>query len=541
MKKLWIFLSLLICSTLIAGCNKVWVETPKNIDEDNTLQMCETEKKLKSENDFISDCKSLIQNEFWDTEYVFSWDINFHSGVYFNYSMVTGSVTFDYKTRPFLCLYEWNRSVVDIVDFVKKDDTKIDLAYLQSFYDELSQEDWDNQWTTAKSIFDLVASHKEFKEKYWNKDVIGWQNAIRNIVFENWVTEEDLKDSDNYYNQVFDIWRQKYNQIPFYQREYFVQLMNKLLSEKWISAYCSASICDEMTFSWNYGSQENLHNLVNDLTSIITALHAYWVVFNWDFETLFGINVYDDEYIRKIDTEIIKKPNGTPNIEKLDDVVAICHNNSINCEMDCEDWNITNKSYILPYKDWYIGYNYGWNGEWRGYYLTYKTFDDPCESAISTTDEIFFWHTRYAHYKETFGYDEYPDDRVYVSEWLWGWWRTDEVAKVLDCVAWKDMMEDDTCKREVDKYMYNLIVWNEKNEYFTKWMNKFKQDLDNNKFTPASFRAGRWNECNERYKFEDLLQKDWKINSQLTDEERQYYIKLQNDNLHACALEYLNN
>ena len=70
--------------------------------------------------------------------------------------------------------------------------------------------------------------------------------------------------------------------------------------------------------------------------------------------------------------------------------------------------------------------------------------------------------------KETFGYDEYPDNKVYINRWLRGGSPTDEVAKVLDCVAWKDMMEDDTCKREVDKYMYNLIVWNEKNEYFTK-------------------------------------------------------------------------
>jgi len=529
MKKLWLFLLLLVCSISLAWCFK--------IIEDNWNT--EVEKKLKSEKDFILDCKSLIQNEFWDTEYKFSWDINFHSGVYFNYSIVTGSVTFDYKTRPFLCMYEWNKSIVDIVDFVKKDDTKIDFAYLQSLYNELSQEDWDNQWTTAKSIFDLVALHKEFKEKYWNKDMIGRQNAIRNIAFENWVTEEDLKDNDNYYNQVLDIWRQKYNQIPFYQKEYFVELMNELLSEKWISAYCSASVCDEMTFSWNYGSQENLDNLLNDLTSIITVLHAYWVVFNWDFETHFGINFYDDEYIRRIDTEIIKKPNGTPSIENLDDVVAICHNNSINCEMDCEDRNVTNKSYILPYKDGYIGYNYGWNGEWRGYGLTYKTFDNPCET-IATTDEIFFWHSHYKYNKETFGYDEYPDNKVYINRWLRGGSPTDEVAKVLNCVAWKDMMEDDTCKREVDKYMYNLIVWNEENEYFTKWMNKFKEDLDNNNFTPASFRAGRWNECNERYKFEDLLQKDWKINSQLTDEERKYYIKLQNDNLHECAMEYLN-
>jgi hypothetical protein len=65
-------------------------------------------------------------------------------------------------------------------------------------------------------------------------------------------------------------------------------------------------------------------------------------------------NFYYDEYIRKIDPEIIKSPEGTPSIENLDNVVAICHNNSINCDMGCEDWDVTNKSYILPYKDGYI-------------------------------------------------------------------------------------------------------------------------------------------------------------------------------------------
>jgi hypothetical protein len=70
-------------------------------------------------------------------------------------------------------------------------------------------------------------------------------------------------------------------------------------------------------------------------------------------------------------------------------------------------------------------------------------------------------------------------------------------------------------------------------------MNKFKEDIDNNKFTPPSFRAGRRDECIGRYKFENLLQKDGKINSQLTDDEREYYNKIQSNNLHKCAMEYL--
>ena len=276
-----------------------------------------------------------------------------------------------------MCLYRWNESIVDIVDYAKNHDENIDFSYLQSLYDELSQDNWDEQRTNAESVFDLVASYKQFKEKYWNKDVVEMQDTIRDIAFESWVTEEDLVDSDNYYNQVLDIWRQKYNQIPFYQREYYIELANKLLSEKWIKVYCSASVCDEMTFSGNYGSQENLQNLVDDVTSVVTALQDKWLVFHWDFEINFPINFYYDEYIRKIDPEIIKKPEGTSSIEKLDDVIAICHNNSINCDMGCEDWDVTNKSYILPYKDGYIWYDYGWNWEWRSYYLTYKSIDNP--------------------------------------------------------------------------------------------------------------------------------------------------------------------
>jgi len=529
MKKIWLLISLLMCWILFTWCFEK-IEERGNEDINYNVDIPEQ---------MISDCKNMIKNEFWNTEYEFSWDINYHSWVYFNYSIVTGSVYFNYKTRPFLCLYEWDKSIIDIVDYVKDNGENIDSSYLQSLYNDLSQENWDEQRINAESIFDLLVSHKEFKEKYINKETAGMRTKIRDIAFQNWLTEDDLVDSNNYYNQVLDIWRQKYNQIPFYQKEYYVELVNKLLSEKWIKVYCSASVCDEITFSGNYGSQENLQNLVDDVTSVITALYANWIVFNWDFGTNFPINFYYDEYIRKIDPEIIKRPENIPSIEKLDDVVAICHNNSINCGIDCEDWNVTNKSYILPYKDGYIWYDYGWNWEWWGYYLTYKSIDNPCDSAISTTDEIFFWHTRYAYHKETFGNDEYPDNKVYINQWLFGGFATEEVAKVLDCVAWKDMMEDDSCKKEVDKYMYNLIVWNEKNEYFTRWMNKFKEDIDNNKFTPPSFRTGRRDECIERYKFEDLLQKDGKINSQLTDKERKYYNKIQSNNLHKCAMEYL--
>ena len=514
MKKIWLLISLLMCWILFTWCFE------KNKERENE----DINHNVDIPEQMISDCKNMIKNEFWNTEYKFSWDINYHSGVYFNYSIVTGFVYFNYKTRPFLCLYEWDKSIIDIVDYVKDDGENIDLSYLQSLYNDLSQENWDEQRTNAESIFDLLVLHKEFKEKYLNKDI---RNIVRDIAFQNWVTEDDLVDSDNYYNQVLDIWRQKYNQIPFYQKEYYVELINKLLSEKWVEVYCSASVCDEITFSGNYNSQENLQNLVDDVTIVITALYANWIVFNWDFETHFPINFYYDEYIKKIDPEIINRPENIPNIENLDDVVVICHNNSINCGIDCEDWDITNKSYILPYKDGYIWYDYWWQ-EWWWIYLTYRDMNDLCDN-IAESDTIFW----YGAYIED---EEHPLTNIYTSIWNRSSRRTEEVVKILNCKP-NDKNEYNGiwsgCEEELNHYIYNLIVWEEEQEYFTQRMNRFKKDLDNNKYTNYNFRREQWENCDKRINQEINELKDslnWKELENL---------RLKKE--HECAKEYLSN
>ena len=514
MKKIWLLISLLMCWILFTWCFE------KNKERENE----DINHNVDIPEQMISDCKNMIKNEFWNTEYEFSWDINYHSGVYFNYSIVTGFVYFNYKTRPFLCLYEWDKSIIDIVDYVKDDGENTDLSYLQSLYNDLSQENWDEQRTNAESIFDLLISHKEFKEKYLNKDM---RNIIRNIAFQNWVTEDDLVDSDNYYNQVLDIWRQKYNQIPFYQKEYYVELINKLLSEKWVEVYCSASVCDEITFSGNYNSQENLQNLVDDVTSVITALYTKWVVFNWDFETHFPINFYYDEYIKKTDPEIINRPENIPNIENLDDVVVICHNNSINCGIDCEDWDITNKSYILPYKDGYIWYDYWWQ-EWWWIYLTYRDMNNLCDN-IAESDTIFW----YGAYIED---EKHPLTNIYTSIWNRSSWRTEEVVKKLNCKP-DDKNEYNGiwsgCEEELNHYIYNLIIWEEEQEYFTQRMNRFKKDLDNNKYTNYNFRREQWENCDKRINQEINELKDslnWKELENL---------RLKKE--HECAKEYLSN
>jgi hypothetical protein len=53
----------------------------------------------------------------------------------------------------------------------------------------------------------------------------------------------------------------------------------------------------------------------------------------------------------KVEPELIDKSQETPSFEEIDDIVSVCHNNTVNCLIDCDDWNITKKSYIIPYKN----------------------------------------------------------------------------------------------------------------------------------------------------------------------------------------------
>ncbi len=223
-----------------------------------------------------------------------------------------------------------------------------------------------------------------------------------------------------------------------------------------------------------------------------------------------------------------------PSFEELEDVVTTCYIE----DMGWYDYDILKNQYILPYKDWYIWYGFGWNWWTWGYYLEYTSLDNPCK-IIAATDEFFIWHADYFHEVKEFNYDEYPDDKLYVAQWWMSWAPIDTVAKELNCEAWKDRMEDDTCKKEVERYMYNLILWNEENEIFTKWMNKFKNDIDNGNYTNRSLRSENRTRCNSENSWESLMKEYWEDNRNLSDEKRGEYNKININRMHEC-LENLN-
>ena len=217
--------------------------------------------------------------------------------------------------------------------------------------------------------------------------------------------------------------------------------------------------------------------------------------------------------------------------DELDDVVATCHVD----DMWWYDYDIYKNAFIIPYKDWYIGYELVWQ-DWVPFFLTYRKLDDPC-TIISRTDEIFTWNPNYKVWFANMCWNSYPDNKIYIAQWVYAWVPMEEIVKELNCVAGKnaDGMWDKTCTTEAKKYFYNLIIWKETNSYFTQWMNKFKKDIDNGVFTPKLW--------TDSYNYDICLQKVrkeiWEVQATDPLDVRCKYIKLQTEKLHECAKEYL--
>ena len=134
--------------------------------------------------------------------------------------------------------------------------------------------------------------------------------------------------------------------------------------------------------------------------------------------------------------------------EELDDVVYD------KCPSDF-DWSydvVFKNSFIIPYKDWYIWYEFWWQ-EGRLLYLTYRKLEKPCE-LISKSDAIFWWNGHWLNE---------PLNNVYKAIWHGDSWHTVEIVKNLNCDNIREK-----CIEELNRYIYNLIIWVEQQDYFTK-------------------------------------------------------------------------
>lgn len=180
------------------------------------------------------------------------------------------------------------------------------------------------------------------------------------------------------------------------------------------------------------------------------------------------------------------------------------------------------RSYILPFNDGYIWYDYISDDAYRFYYLTYKTVDNPCKE-ISRTKDIFAWHNDYQYAKTQWHSDYHPDNEVYktVGQWVSD---SDHPIKILECDKWNWNWSNRTCQKKLDKYMYDLIVWNEWNDYFNKIMQQFKEDIVNNNFKDYVYWSDKMNKCRNVDYMSRYNKLNWKpFNYQIPHDEYDTY------------------
>ena len=136
----------------------------------------------------------------------------------------------------------------------------------------------------------------------------------------------------------------------------------------------------------------------------------------------------------------------------------ICH-----CYEELESGIQTKKAFILPYKDWYFTYNIdGQDGLWL--YVYYRLAKNPCTTYLNS-DQILWWPAEGQNMTKI--YKDY-DNNV--------------VEKALNCKIW----DYEWCYKEVEKYAYNLLIWNETNEYFSLRMDVLKRMVDNKEFDDSN-------------------------------------------------------
>ena len=175
----------------------------------------------------------------------------------------------------------------------------------------------------------------------------------------------------------------------------------------------------------------------------------------------------------------------TPTFEELNDDAFQCYE----CYIDgCVFEWIPKRWFIIPYKDWYIWYDWQFGDlNYRGsiygntYWLTltYRKLDNPCK-IISETNSIYFYE---------------PNNLKNLGCILYYWytWKKLESFSSEEKDEWK-------CENDIEKYFYKLITRKEKEENFTTWMKVFLEKINNNsnsswnsKFSDCSWNIV-WNE-----------------------------------------------
>lgn len=394
-------------------------------------------------------------------------------------------------------------------------------------------------WFILSVNFIQAGYSEEFSESYT------W-------AFNNWITTQDTIDKANMYWEITRI------ELSKMISNYAINVLNKKVDtskkcefndisnnlnkqyDLWVTKSC------QLWLMWQWITDFRPNDKVTraEFWTILSRL-LYWDKYNW--WTPYYKKHINQLNIRWIMTNIsnVEKWNEIrgnvmvmlkrseklwsleiPTFEELDDVITECEYEDIFWEEWDTYWkNITKQEFIIPYKDWYFWYTYWWN-DWLWFYITYKKPNSPC-STFLISDEIFTRNPNYKYNKENGdNNEEYWDNYLFYSRW-----EEYKKAKILNCKAWEEK-----CFNEAKKYVYNLIVWIESDEYFSLQMNYLKKMIDNNLNWSGIYidRQEKFYGCVDNI----VGERPDNIYNISEDEQEQYRCKLIKSNPY-CALEYI--
>lgn len=261
-------------------------------------------KQTGSEELLKRDCLNSLLEELGDQQRSLSWTMQIISGQYLPYLFVVGEISLPEKSRSFFCLSDGEKSYSEVftpwLNVLEADGVSAfpaslsGIAALQQIATEIQQSGRDSQRIFRTSLHTLLEKKKAFHNLLWERKLLG--NRLKEQLDQDfsWSSETALNQEQlDWYREVMDLLWVKQSQIPSFQKEAFVALMKQLLAPQGIEVFCSASLCDQITFSGHYNSAAELDQLVQEVRDLAKAFGTWGIVFEGNFSKYLPLRSYD--------------------------------------------------------------------------------------------------------------------------------------------------------------------------------------------------------------------------------------------------------
>ena len=331
------------------------------------------------------------------------------------------------------------------------------IAFANASYtsDEKAAYTWAfNKWITTKSTIDKANMKWEVSRielakmisNYAIKTLKKKKDTSKKCVFTDVTSDLDLQ-YDNWVTNVCQLWLMwqwitKFRPYDKVTRAEFWTILSRLLY--WDK------------YNW-WNPYYKLH--VNKLYLVWIMSDINWVAKNNETRGNVMIMLKKSADLWSIINE------STVSFSELKDKIPVKCISESAFDIDPFEYTLTKRSYLLPYKNWYFSFDIS-GQDWVNLYITYKLASDLCR--IRLRSESIFWYQTYNKEDSDKLYDLDDDYQP----------KDSNLVKTLNC----DITDNDSCVKELKRYVYNLFVWKEVNQKFSSQLRILKNKVDNNIF-----------------------------------------------------------